>query len=180
MTETRTVTPAMVKTYHVAFPDVEIASFQRFDPSSAEVKFHAALTPANIGKLFEHFGWDVPGDKSSLYSYDGKLEGGRFIIESKEKLKSAEAEVPYLICSGFACHRLNLKGRKKKGFRRELRFKITLDAADACAKLEGYMMTVGASGALKLSYVEQPEQTTLVPGDVEATEEQKQAVLGAE
>ena len=178
MAKTRTVTPAMVKTYHVGFPDIEVAAFQRFDPASGVITFHAALTPANMGKLFGHFGWEIPGDKSALDSYDGKLEGGSFTLESKDKLKDAEVNLPYLICSNFVCHRLNLKGRKKKGFRRELRFKVTFDVPDACAKLEGYMMTVGARGSLKLSYIEQPEQQNLVPSDVKATDEQRQTVLG--
>jgi len=53
---------------------------------------------------------------------------------------------------------------------------VTFKQQDACALLESYMMTTdNARGVLQLTYVEQPEQISLV----EATDEQRQATLPA-
>ena len=173
MAKTRTVKPVEQRAFKATFPDARITEFGRMDPASGWVKFACNLSPQSIKVIFQHFGWEVPGDKSSLEKFDGKLEGGSFILNAKDKLVSGGVDIDYVACNSFACHRFELEGRKKKGFRRELRFTVTFKQQDACALLESYMMTTdNARGVLQLSYVEQPEQIT-----IEATDEQRQATL---
>lgn len=176
MAKTRSVKPVEQGAFRLTFPDARIAEFGRVDPASGWVKFQCNLNPKSINVIFGHFGWEAPGDKSKLETFDGKLEGGSFILTSKDKLVDGEVDISYTTCNSFACHRFELEGRKKKGFRRELRFTVTFKQQDACALLESYMMTTdNARGVLQLTYVEQPEQISLV----EATDEQRQATLPA-
>src|ERR1041384_134281 len=127
---------------------------ERVDPQSASANFRCNLTPKNLDVLFQHMGWQVPGDSASLEKLDGKLRGGHFILTAKIddelrlKLKSkngevdmdAEVDLEYSEISDFQCHRFEIEGRKKKGFRRELRFKATFPpkCPDALANLENY------------------------------------------
>jgi hypothetical protein len=185
-------TPEPPESFQITFPSSRIAEFGRVDPESGWVKFRCHLAPKNIEPLFNHFGWQVPGEKVSLDKLDGKLAGGHFIMTAKPdeeqrlKLKSKdgrvdtdmEINIEYLTIDGFECHRLELEGRKKKGFRRELRFKAKFNCEDGAANLEAYMMrTDNARGSLKVTYVKEPEQTNLVPDGVTASEDQRQGAL---
>jgi hypothetical protein len=162
------------------------------------------LSPANLKTLFEHMGWPIPGDKSSMEKLDGELKGGTFILSAKLdddqiaklKLKSpdgsfdsgAEVDLEFEKIGTFECHRFELPNRKGKGFRRELRFKATFPAKcqDALTNLESYMArTDNARGTLKVRYLPEPPkqgeikldeaQGELEIGGVVATEEQREA-----
>lgn len=188
----RTVTPVTDPgMLAINFAGAKIAGIGRVDPKSASCTFHCSLG-RGIGKLFETMGWEVPGEKSSYEKLDGKLEGGNFIFTSvgeTEKLKvksgdgkvntEAEVDIDFGTITKFTCHRLEIEGRKKKGFRRELRFEATVKNEDGMALLEGYMMqTDNARGSLKVSYVKEAEQTEIPTDDGQPsliTEEQRNA-----
>jgi hypothetical protein len=148
---------------HISFPSVKIAEFGRVDPSSGWIKFQSSL-PKGFEKLFDLMGWDVPGDKTMSEKLEGKLEGGHLILTAKDKLIEAEVDIEYVAMTDFSCLRLELEGRKGKGFRRELRFNVKFKQQDACALLESYQFqSDNARGSLKVTYMIEPVQTELVP-----------------
>lgn len=165
---------------YITFPAAEISDFSRFDPTSGVVKFRCPLNGKELATLFGLMGWQVPGAKSSLEKLDGKLDGGTILFKATaEKLKvkssdgtvdpDAEVDLEYKDISDFQCHRFEIKGKKGKGFRRELRFTMTFaeKASDSCANLESYMNRTGnAPGSLKVTYFVEPVQRNLVPDDV--------------
>lgn len=152
---------------HISFPSVKIAEFGRVDPSSGWIKFQSSL-PKGFEKLFDLMGWDVPGDKTMSEKLEGKLEGGHLILTAKDKLIEAEVDIEYVAMTDFSCLRLELEGRKGKGFRRELRFNVKFKQQDACALLESYQFqSDNARGSLKVTYMIEPVQTELV-SDVQA------------
>jgi len=173
----------------ISFSSTKLAEFGRVAANSGWVKFHCGLRPEALGRLFSDMGWTVPGEKNSLEKLDGKFRSGSFTLtangDSKLAVKSpdgrvnphAECSVDFTECHGFECHRLELEGRKGKGFRRELRFSVKVEDREAAAKLEAYMTSIPdeTRGTLKLRYTVEPEQEELVI----ATAEQRQAVLAA-
>ncbi len=107
---------------------------------------------------------------------DGVLKGGKLILTSKDKLVDAEVDLGFIKLTGFSVNRFELEGRKGKGFRRELRFKVTFESEDGCSRLESYMMACdNARGSLQVQYFQQAEQIEIA--DVQQTDEQRQAIL---
>ncbi len=160
-----------VKMSSITFQGAKIAEFGRVDPLSGWIKFHCSLG-AGLEKLFEIMGWDIPGNKTTLEKLEGKLDGGHFILTAKDKLVDAEVDIEFVAIKGFECHRFELEGRKKKGFRRELRFAVSFKCVDGCANLESYMMrTDNARGTLKVSYLKEAVQEEI------PMEDDKQGVL---
>ena len=157
---------------HINFSTAEIAEFGRVDATSGWIKWKVALGK-DMPKLFEHMGWALPGDATTQESFEKKLTGGNFILTAKDKLADMEVDIAYQSAKSFTCFRFELKGRKKKGFRRELRFTMSFEEADAAAKLESYMQTVGAEGALRVTYYPEAIQDEL---DL-SSDEARQAVL---
>jgi hypothetical protein len=169
----------------------KLADFRRVDPASASIHFHAALG-RGFEKLFDKMGWQVPTDHTTRQGLEGRLKGGNLILtanapdagDDKIKAKSrdgkvntqAEINLEYDTITGFQCLRLEIEGRKGKGYRRELRFEVKFSQEDGCALLESYMMqTDNARGVLVIKYTIEPEQTAI--DEVKATEEQRQAVM---
>lgn len=156
----------------INFSAAEIAEFGRVDATSGWIKWKVALGK-DMPRLFEHMGWTPPGDMTIQESFEKKLTGGNFILTAKDKLADMEVDIAYQSAKSFTCFRFELKGRKKKGFRRELRFTMAFEEADAAAKLESYMQTVGSEGSLKLTYYPEEIQAEL---DL-SSDEARQAVL---
>lgn len=171
----KTVTAVGEALLHINFENTKLAGISRVDAESASCDFYCGIGGKGMEKLFRAMGWELPGEKSSMEKLDGKLIGGHFILTGDvdpERLKvkspdkkldtGAEVECEFGTINTFACHRLELVGRKKKGFRRELRFKASLNDPDAMGKLEAYMEATGdGRGKLKVSYLPEPEQTTI-------------------
>jgi hypothetical protein len=161
----------------VLFPKATLSEYGRVDPTSGWIKFRCDLgSEKNIETLFRHFGWQIPGEKSSLEKLDGKLKGGHFILtanlteedRNKLQLRSPDRtfdmetvrEIGFDECSGFECHRL--EGRKKKGFRRQLRFQMKISKECTLAELESYQFaTDNARASLKVVYIREAEQTNI-------------------
>lgn len=171
----------------ITFPQAKLSEFGRVDAASGWIKFRCSL-PKGYEKLFELMDWQVPDTKTMLEKLEGTLKGGHLILTSKEKLVDAEVDIEFDTIKDFACLRLELEGRKKKGFRRELRFSATYKCPDGAANLENYMMRVpDAIGSLKVTYLKeavqeemelQDQQANLIPEGVHATDEQRKAVMG--
>lgn len=178
----------------ITIPTVWISDFTKHDPTSATVKFRSRPSPTQLKDLVGKMGWAPPSLKDSEKRCDGKFKGGHFILsasldeETVAKLKvkspdgavdtSAQVDIEYGTIGGFQLLRMEIQGKNKKGFRWELRFNASTEAIDAAANLESYMArTDNSRGSLCINYLEEPEQGSLVPDGVEASEEQKQAAL---
>ncbi len=164
----------------INFAGAKMAEFGRVDKAAGWVTFHCSLGPVHskgfVG-LFERMGWTIAGDKTSMEKLDGTLLGGKLILASKDKLVAAEVDLDFKKLTGFSLNRLELEGRKGKGFRRELRFKVSFDCEDGCSRLESYMMaTDNASGSLQVSYLPEAVQTEMTE-KVRMSDEQRQAVM---
>ena len=60
--------------------------------------------------------------------------------------------------TNFEAIRYEVEGKKGKGFRHEIHFKVKFAGKDACRDLERYMLTIGEGKAsLTVSYVKQQE-----------------------
>jgi hypothetical protein len=172
MAKSRTIHTPDAAAKSINFAGARITEIHRVDTAGGHVKYACALG-RGYETLFEKMGWTLPGEKTKSEKLEGKFEGGSLIHSASDKLVNAEYDIAYLVLSDFEMIRLEIEGKKKKGFRRELRFKATFKEQDACAKLEAYMFeSDNARGPLKVTYY--PEQ---VQEDLELTEEQRQATL---
>ena len=160
------------------FPGTKISEFGRVDTSSAGwIKWKCNPGP-NLKAICQAMGWVIPGHKTTMERLEGKLKGGSFILTSKDKLSDAEIDIEFKETKGFELHRLELKGRGRKGegFRHELRFNSSFECEDGAANLESYMMrTDNAKGQLKITYYPEAVQTELPMQGEEA----RQAALPA-
>ena len=164
----RTITPVSEpsKMLKVKFGSTKFSEIGRVDAGSGWIKFVCYLGKG-FEKLFDAMDWQVPDDHVTAQSLEGKLEGGSFTMTSKgEKLVDGEVEIDFGTISGFKCLRMELEGRKGKGFRRELRFEATLKSEDGLALMESYMReTDNARGVLTVNYRKEPVQQTLPEDD---------------
>jgi hypothetical protein len=149
----------------VSFSAAKIAECGRVDPASGWIKFHC-LMGKGYEKLFERMDWQIPDDHTVRQTLDGALEGGYLVLTAKDKLIDADVQLAFKSMTGFQCLRLELEGRKGKGFRRELRFSCTFKDLDGLAKLEAYMNACdNARGVLAVSYLKEPVQETIPEPD---------------
>jgi hypothetical protein len=174
MAKTTTInTPEAARLLKVTFHASRFAEVKRVDAASGSFKI---VVKAGTGKpleaLCKRMAWQVPDEHTVLQNLEGKFLGGSLVMRCNDKLVDAEAELPYKSITGFAIHRLELEGRKGKGFRRELRFNGTFDYQEGCAVIESYMNRIGsATGELTITYLKEEVQP-----DLPLTEAQ-QAVL---
>lgn len=163
------------KAHQIEFPSAEISEFTKFDAGSGSIKWKVSLSKG-MATLFDHMGWSMPGDATTQEGFETKLKGGNFILTAKDKLTEMEIDVAFAEIKGFTCHRFELKGKKKKGYRRELRFSMSFTEQGAAGKLESYMETVGSEGSLRVRHHPEEVQAEL---DL-SSDEARQAVLSDE
>ena len=191
MARTRTVhTRADTEMLSITIPRAQISLIGRVDATSASAKFRSRPSPAELRIVFEKMGWSAPGKNRTQENLVGKFQGGNFILSAKLddaekgklKLKSldgkldteAEIDIEYESISGFQCLRMEIEGKRGKGFRFELRFSCISKSPDFAANLESYMLrTDNARGSLQIYYLPEAKQTPI--GDCGATEEQRDA-----
>lgn len=95
------------------------------------------------------------------------------LIPSEGALKKHGIDLEINRVTKFEAVRLELEGKKGKGYRTELRFKVHFTDKAGARKLEQYMLTIGqGKGALTVSYTKQ-EVLPL------ATTDQQQATAAA-
>jgi hypothetical protein len=178
--------PEQVPINKITFNGAQIAEFGRVDATSGWFKFRCS-PGSTLDSLCKKMGWEMPHEKQSFERLDGEFKGGHLTLSCSGKLtKDVDVDIEYLKIKGFELHRLELVGRKGKGFRRELRFQGTFECEDGAANIESYMMRSGnAPGTLRITYLKEQIQENLplsdessqlnIP-DVHATEEQREAV----
>ena len=157
------------------FSATKLAEIGRVDASSGWIKFTCFLGKG-FEKLFKAMEWQVPDEHVTAQKLEGKFEGGYFVLTAKDKLIEGEVEIEFGTMSGFTCLRMELEGRKGKGFRRELRFQATLKSADGLALMESYMArTDNARGILAVNYHKEPVQQTIPEDDAQLMLDEERA-----
>lgn len=80
------------------------------------------------------------------------------LIPSEGALKKHAVDLEINRVTKFEAVRLELEGKKGKGYRTELRFKVHFTDKAGARKLEQYMLTIGeGKGSLTVSYTKQTE-----------------------
>lgn len=103
-------------------------------------------------------GWTIGAGNTGV-DLEGELHASSMILTPKESgLAKHKLELDIQSVSGFEAVRFEAEGKKGKGFRYEIHFKIKFASKDACRDLERYMLTMGeGKGTLQVSYVKQTE-----------------------
>lgn len=154
----------------IVFTSAVLRSFGR-DGKAGTAKFSASLTDQVMKALQVT---EVPECLTGA-TIDADLHATAFeLIPSEKELARHGFELDISRANGFTVVRREIEGKRGKGHRQELHFTVKFADKNGCRKLEQYMTTIGeAKGRLSISYTKQE----VIPDGVEATEEQRQAVL---
>lgn len=101
--------------------------------------------------------WTALPECLSGGNLDGDLAGDTFSLVPTEKaLRQHAIDFRSTRVHSFSAVRLELEGKKDKGHRTEVRFKVDFAAPGIAAQLEQYMLTIGeAKSTATISYVQQ-------------------------
>jgi hypothetical protein len=156
----------------IRFQAARFSEVRRVDAGSATFKIVVKCgTGKNLEELCRRMNWQVPNEHTTLQQLEGKFNGGSFVIRVNDKLSDAECELAYKTINAFAIHRLEIEGRKGKGFRRELRFNGSTEDPEACAAIESYMGRIGTStGEMTVSFLKEEVQPELPLADPQAAQ----------
>lgn len=159
MAKTQTVhTPEPERLLKISFAGARIAEVKLSDAATGSFKFHVRVGSGKpLEQLCKKLKWQVPYENTTEQGLDGKLEGGNLNLLCETTLnKNVEINMPYKTIGSFKLHRLELIGKKGKGFRRELRFNGTFDDTTGAAAFESYMTRTGNSeGVLTVTYLKE-------------------------
>ena len=173
-------TQATPGTKRVTFPVVTLEELGR-NKNGGWARFVATLpAKANpFGPLGDVMEWTAPGAKEKSVNLDGSLDVMNIQLRPKnpDLAKNNEVDMVATKALGFQIVRREVKGKKNKGYRFDLRFEVMFNAVDGCAFLEQYFIRVSPEPAsiLEVSYTEPAEQIEIP--EVRATEGQRQAAL---
>ena len=142
----------------ITFTGCVLKSFTR-DHKGGSASFSANLTTKVITKM----GWDEYPDGATSVSLDGSLAASTVALTpSAGELAKWETDFEATSVKGFEAVRYELEGKKGKGYRYELHFKVGFADMKACSKLEAFMTHVGDEKAsLKVNYTPAAEQMPL-------------------
>lgn len=167
----------------ITFTSCVLRSFSR-NHNGGEAQFSASLTipVCEAMKWTNANGTPAVSDFLTGAKPEGELHGSSMTLRSKEgDLAEYEIGIDISKVHGFELVRRELPTSRGKGHRFELRFKVTFADLTACRFLEEYMVAAGDSkGSLIVRHEAKAKQGTLIPGEVTATEEQRQAVLNGD
>jgi len=156
-------TPEPERLLKIVFQAARFSEIRRVDAANASFKIVVKCgTGKTLEALCKKMSWQLPDDHTTLQQLEGTLHGGSFVMRVNDKLSDAEVELPFKSMNAFAIHRLEIEGRKGKGFRRELRFNGVTEDETACASIESYMGRIGTStGELTVGYLKEEVQPEL-------------------
>lgn len=154
----------------ITFTSAVLKSFTR-DHNGCTAQFTASMN-ANVSKAMK---WEDIPECLTGATLEGQLSATTMELVPKEtELRKHGIEIDISQVSSFQAIRLELEGKKGKGHRIELRFKVRSAQSDAARRLEVYMATIGeGKSSATVSYT---RQENLIP-DVEATAEQRAAAM---
>lgn len=158
----------------LAFSGAVLLSFSR-NHKGGSASFSSTLTTP----VSKAMGWgDIPDFASSI-ALEGDLHATILTITPKDgPLSKYSTELDITRVMGFELVKLETTGKRGKGHRLELYFKVKFSDATGCAHLEEFMTSVGdGKASLIVRYERQAKQADLIPDDVRANDEQRQGAL---
>lgn len=140
----------------LTFTSVVLKQFSR-SPKGGVATFSSSLN----NKVCSAMGWGIGAGNTSA-KLEGELHASTLILKPNEAgLVKHKLEMENIqSVAAFESVRFEVEGKKGKGFRHEIHFKVKFGGKDACRDLERYMLTIGEGKAsLTISYVKQQELT---------------------
>ena len=154
----------------LTFTSVELDKFTR-STDGLVANFRASLTAPVMAKM----GWTEIPECLTGASLDGEVTAISLeLVPADKPMEKHAMSLDLAKINSFATVRLELEGKKGKGFRTELRFKVHSQDAQGARKLEIYMLVAGKSKMI-ISYEKQAQQDVL-PG-ADAGEDQPTLVV---
>lgn len=163
----------MAEQLRVSFTGVGLKSFSRSASSGGSASFSANLTAAVIKKM----GWGEMRGYEKSTALEGDLAAQKMILGAADTLaKGYEIHVDIQGVGGFEGVRRELEGKKGKGFKHELHFKVKFADNTGCALLEQHMLKI-PEGKSSLTVLYTPKA---VQGELKedlSNDDARQAVL---
>jgi hypothetical protein len=137
----------------ITFTSVVLKRFLRSHKGGVAV-FASSLN----NKVCNVMGWGI-GEGQTSSHLEGQLHASSMILKPSEAaLAKHKLELDIQSVGDFEAIRYEVEGKKGKGFRHEIHFKVKFGDKDGCKELERYMLTMGEGKAtLQVSYVKQQE-----------------------
>jgi hypothetical protein len=138
----------------VRFTGVILQSFTRKPASGGTATFRSNYPTEATCKAM---GWGGMASGQTSAKLEGRLAATHAHLQPKDgELGKWEVEFDATAVDGFEGVRFEIEGKRGKGHRLELNFKVHFADKTACAALESYMVTMGeGKGTLTVSYVQQ-------------------------
>lgn len=154
----------------LTFPTVQLLGYSR-KSTGGVAQFSSSIT-AQIEKAMQ---WNDIPECATGASLEGELASSLVMLTPKDKeLEKHSVDLDCTKVCSFELVRLELEGKKGKGYRQELRFKVHFNDVKGGRKLEEYLLTCG-KGQLVVSYTKQPVQET-IPGTEDEDKQEKLSV----
>jgi hypothetical protein len=172
-------TPDSPKHESITFPVCQLTEFGR-GKNEGFARFVATLpkTANPFGAFGRVMDWTPPSPKEKLINLEGTLEAYQMVLTPKNPdFQKNELNMSITKVLGFQVVRRELKGKKNKGFRFDLRFEISFNQQDGCAFLENYFIRCSPApeSTMVVTYTEAPEQIEIP--EVTATKDAAQKSL---
>lgn len=164
--------PKQLKT---KFTGLTLKSFTR-KPESIEATFSANLSAAVI----ESMGWAELQDHEKSVDLTGALAAQTITLNGQGTLSTFEVSIDAQSVSGFVGVRHEMEGKKGKGYRHELHFKVKSADRTGSRDLEKYILSIPeGKGTMIVMHSPTPPKQGELDG-VSQTEEQRQSTLAAQ
>lgn len=139
----------------ISFTSVVLKKFSR-SAKGGSAEFSSSMN----NKVCTAMGWGIGAGNTSA-GLEGELHASSMILKPNEAgLVKHKLELDIQSVREFQAVRYEIEGKKGKGFRYEIHFKVKFACKDGCRDLERYMLTMGeGKGTLTISYVKQQELT---------------------
>ena len=121
----------------------------------------AVPIPSAVAKAMK---WEDLTATCTSGDMEGTITAGTLEMTPKQKdlFSTAELRCEFQTLGPFEIVRLEIEGKKGKGFRREFRFNGTFDYPEGAATFESYMnRTANTEGTLTITYLKENVQTAI-------------------
>ena len=145
----------------LTFTSVQLDKFGRND-KGVHADFSASLNSAVIQKM----GWTEIPECLTGADLEGEITAISLeLIPSDKELRKHAIELDLSKLHSFQTVRRELEGKKGKGYRTELRFKLSSQDVNGCRKLESYYLTANQKAQLTVAYEKAAVQEQLPGGE---------------
>lgn len=162
--------PKKIKT---KFTGITLKSFTR-KAEGLDASFSSNLTAT----LIDSMGWGALRDHEKSVQLEGALAAQTVTLNGSGTLSTFEVSIDAQSVTDFQGVRREVEGKKQKGFRHELHFKLKSADSTGARDLEKYIQSIpeGKGTMIVMHSPTPPKQEGLA---LEQTEEQRQATLAA-